>query len=108
MKKIALLLVLFFAGAISAHASTLYINVTNKTGYDIYHLYISSVDSDEWEEDVLDVDVLLDGETVKVNLHGYKNPSFDLQAVDEDGDTYTIRNINAKRYDVILTLDDQD
>jgi opacity protein-like surface antigen len=108
MKKIALTLLLFCAGILSAHAEDLYIEVTNKTGYDIYHLYISNVNSDEWEEDVLDVDVLLDGDTVKVNLSGYKNPSFDIRAEDEEGDTFTVRDVNVKLYDVVITLDDQD
>ncbi len=108
MKKIVLMLLLFCASTISAYAEDLYIKVTNKTGYDIYHLYVSNVNSDEWEEDVLDVDVLEDGDTVKVNLKGYKNPSFDIRAEDEEGDTFTIRDVNVKLYDVVITLDDQD
>ncbi|WP_049723916.1 hypothetical protein [Gilvimarinus polysaccharolyticus] len=85
----------------------MYVKVTNNTGNDIYHLYVSSVGSVEWEEDVLDVDVF-NGETVTVSLKGYSNPKFDVQAEDEDGDTYTIENINVKKYDLILTLDDID
>ncbi|BFM19115.1 hypothetical protein [Gilvimarinus japonicus] len=108
MKKLAVLWVLLCLGSLSAYADNMYVKVTNNTGSDIYHLYVSSVGSDEWEEDVLDVDVLLDGETVTVSLKGYSNPKFDVQAEDEDGDTYTIENINVKKYDLVLTLDDMD
>jgi hypothetical protein len=108
MKKIVLMCLLMFVGAVSAHAENLYIEVTNKTGYDIYHLYVSSVNSEEWEEDVLDQDVLLDGDKVKVNVTGYNSPYFDIRAEDEEGDTFTLRNVNIKKYDVVFTLDDQD
>lgn len=108
MKKLALIGILFCFATLNAYAGDMYIKVTNKTGYDIYHLYVSDVGSDEWEEDVLDVDVLASGDTVTINLSGYTNPKFDVQAEDEDGDTYTVRNINVKKYDIVFTLDDQD
>lgn len=108
MKKIALIGVLFFMTSISAYAASMYVNVTNKTGHDIYFLYISDVGDNEWGEDILDVDVLESGDTVRVNITGYNNPKFDIQAEDEDGDTYTLKNINVNKYDVVFTLNDLD
>jgi len=108
MKKIALACILFFLGTLSAYAAGMYLNVTNNTGYAAYHLYVSDVGSDEWGEDVLDVDVLEDGETIRVNINGYSNPKFDVQLEDEEGDTYTLRNINVKKYDLVFTLDNAD
>lgn len=108
MKKLALICILFCVGHISAYAADMYVKVTNNTGYDIYHLYVSDVGSDEWGEDVLDIDVLETGQTVRVNISGYSNPKFDVQAEDEEGDTYTIKNINVKKYDLVFTLDDVD
>lgn len=108
MKKIIFICFLFCLGNISAHAANMYIKITNKTGFDIYHLYVSDVGSNEWGEDVLDVDVLENNETVQVNITGYSNPKFDVQAEDEEGDTYTIRNINVKKYDIVFTLNDID
>lgn len=108
MKKIALTLILFFVASVSTYAADMYVEVTNKTGYDIYHLYISDVGDNEWGEDVLDVDVLENGSKVRVDITGYRNPKFDIQAVDEDGDTYTLKNVNVKKYDVVFTLEDVD
>lgn len=94
--------------SISAYAANMYVEVTNKTGFDIYHLYISDVGDNEWGEDILDVDVLENGNKVRVDITGYKKPNFDIQAVDEDGDTYTLENVNVKKYDVVFTLEDVD
>ncbi len=108
MKKLALICVLFCMGTISAFAADMYLKVTNNTGYDIHHLYVSDVGSNEWGEDVLDVDILEDGDTVRVSISGYSNPKFDVQAEDEEGDTYTIRNINVKKFDLVFSLDNID
>lgn len=108
MKKLVLACLLLCLTSVNAYAANMYIKVTNKTGFDIYYLYVSEVDSDEWGEDVLDVDVLENGATVQVNLKGYSNPRFDIQAEDEDGDTYTLHNINVNKYDVVFTIDDVD
>lgn len=108
MKKLVLACLLLCLTTVSAYAADMYVKVTNKTGFDIYHLYVSDVGSDEWGEDVLDVDVLEDGDTVQVDIKGYSNPKFDVQAEDEDGDTYTIRNINVNKYDIVFTIDNVD
>lgn len=108
MRKLALICILFCFSSVSAYAADMYIKVTNNTGYDIYHLYISEVGDREWGEDVLDADVLLDGETVKVDLTGYNHPRFDIMAQDEEGDTYTIGNVNVKKFDLSFSLDDLD
>ena len=42
--------------------------VVNRTGYEIYSLYVSPSDERSWEEDVLDDDVLPDGDSVRVNF----------------------------------------
>lgn len=107
MKNIACLL-LAFCFSVVASAAEYSVVVSNKTGYDFYHLYVSSVSSEEWEEDVLGVDVLSSGEQVTVTITGFKSPRFDIRAVDEDGDTFTLYDINVEKYDVVFTLDDQD
>lgn len=108
MKKIALFFILFCLTSVNSYAANMYVNVTNNTGYHIYHLYISDVGDNSWGEDVLDIDILANGDTVRVDISGYSNPSFDIRAVDEDGDTYTLSSINVKKYDVVFTLDDVD
>lgn len=85
-----------------------YIEVTNNTGYDIYYLYVSHEDSENWEEDVLGDDVLSNGESVRTTLNDYPSSIFDIRAEDEDEDTYTIYGINVASEDLTLTLDNLD
>lgn len=107
MKKlVCLLLAVGFSMAVSAADYS--VVVSNKTGYDFYHLYVSSVNSEEWEEDILGVDVLTSGDKVTVTISGFNSPRFDIRAVDEEGDTFTLYDVDVKKYDVVFTLDDQD
>lgn len=85
-----------------------YVEVTNDTGYDIYYLYVSHGKSKSWEEDVLDEDILRDGQTVRVTVTGAKSEIFDIRAEDEDGDTYTLWNVDISETDVTFTLADLD
>jgi hypothetical protein len=72
--------------------------IVNNTGYTGYYLYISPSDVDEWGEDVLDEDVLPDGELLRLELSQALNRvnRYDIQMEDEDGDTYT-------KWDVLIT-----
>lgn len=47
---------------------TLPITVVNNTGVDIYSFYASISDSDNWEEDILDDQILYDGESIIINF----------------------------------------
>ena len=85
-----------------------YVEVTNDTGYTIYFLYVSHGKSKSWEEDVLDEDILRDGQTVRVTVEGAKSEIFDIRAEDEDGDTYTLWNVDISEIDVTFTLADLD
>ena len=72
------------------------ITVVNRTGKPIYSLFISPVDSEDWEEDVLGVDVLPDGEAVHVAFTGYADDqcSFDVLATNEDGDEWLLPDVD--------------
>lgn len=99
--------ILFAFSAIASNAVNAfdgYIEVTNDTGYDIYYLYISHEDSENWEEDVLEDDILENGDSVRVTVTGYDSAIFDVRAEDEDGDTYTVYGRNVKKSDLTLTL----
>lgn len=85
-----------------------YIEVTNRTGYDIYYLYVSHSDSDSWGEDALGNDILRDGDSFRVDLDGYPSSYFDVKAEDEDEDTYTKFEIDVSIDDLTLTLSDLD
>jgi hypothetical protein len=99
MKRIGLVLVflLGFTGIISAQSRPR-ITIVNNTGFTVYYIYISQTATDDWEEDVLDDDVLMDGDYINVTL-AYPltvTNRYDIKLEDEDGDTYT-------RWDVLIT-----
>ena len=85
-----------------------YVEVTNDTGFTIYFLYVSPGKAKTWEEDVLDEDILKDGQTVRVTVNGAKSEIFDIRVEDEDGDTYTLWNVDISTRDFTFTLDDLD
>ena len=71
-------------------------------------MYVSPEDSKSWEEDVLGSDVLMNGDTQRVTLTGYKSPLFDIRLVDEDDDSYTFWNVDVSTRDIVVTLDNLD
>jgi hypothetical protein len=85
-----------------------YVDITNQTGFTIFYMYVSPADAKDWEEDVLGNEVLMNGDTKRVNLYNYFSPMFDIRLVDEDGDTYTFWNVDVSLRDVIVTLADID
>lgn len=61
--------------------------LVNRTGLSIIELYVSPSDTDSWEEDVLGVDVLGEGERCNVSFHRDEDSCiWDLMIVDEDED----------------------
>ncbi len=109
MKKKLLVIALLFAiiGAVSAQEWD-YVEIVNETGLDIYFVQISHEYSDEWEEDLIEFDVLMTGESILIELTDFPTPIFDIRLIDEDGDTYTIWGVNVAYEDLIITLDDLD
>ena len=75
---------MFMFVSFPAEAAT--ITITNRTGGDIYYLYLSSSGTSSWEEDILGDDILEHRESLRVNVRGsYRQ--FDLKAEDDDGNT---------------------
>ncbi len=87
------------------------IEITNNTGYTIWYVYVSETDRDSWGEDILEDDVLLDGESVYVSLPYSLEivDEYDIKVEDDEGDTYTKWNVEISPYDEVeFTLDDID
>ncbi|SFL83179.1 hypothetical protein [Marinobacter zhejiangensis] len=105
MKKVLALCSVLFLFSTSAAAFDGYIDVTNNTGYDIYYLYVSHAKKDTWGRDRLGDDILEDGETFRVNVRKQPTSIFDIHAEDEDGDTYTVWDLDIATDDLVLTLD---
>lgn len=61
--------------------------IENSTGYTISEIYIAPSKSNDWEEDVLDWDVLKDGQEVSISFRKAANTcDWDLKVVYDDGD----------------------
>ena len=90
-----------------AMAQQMYVDVTNRTGFPIFQLFVSPADAGDWEEDVLGAsEVLGDGQTKRITLNGYTSPVFDIKATDADGDSYIRMGVNVRNADVVFTLGD--
>nr|WP_290694629.1 hypothetical protein [Halomonas sp. UBA3074] len=107
IKMVLVALVALMASSLVA-AADYYVDITNRTGYTIYYMYVSPGNSKSWEEDVLGSNVLVNGDTQRVTLTGYTNPYFDIRLVDEDNDSYTFWNVDVSTQDIIVTLDHLD
>jgi hypothetical protein len=67
----------------------------NETGVEIHELYVSPVSSDDWEEDVLGVDTLAAGDSVKVVFDDRdKHVHWDLKVVDSKGNSIEWNDLN--------------
>lgn len=62
--------------------------LVNRTGYTIEEVYVAPSKSDDWEEDILDQDVLADGANVHVRFsRADKSCKWDLKVVYDDKET---------------------
>lgn len=67
----------------------------NSTGVEIHELYVSPTTIDQWEEDVLGVDTLPNGDSVKITFDDReKSSKWDLKVVDSKGNSIEWRNLN--------------
>src|SRR5687768_635637 len=69
--------------------------VVNKTGVEIYALYVTPNNSDEWGNDILGVDTLRAGETLDISFsRKEKAKLWDLRIEDEAGTFIEWKNLN--------------
>lgn len=67
----------------------------NETGVEIHQLFVSPTTADEWEEDVLGVETLAAGDSVKVTFDDReKSSKWDLKVVDSKGNSIEWRELN--------------
>ncbi|MDX2336631.1 hypothetical protein [Brevundimonas vesicularis] len=71
------------------------VRIINDTRVTMTQFYASSVDADDWEEDILGNDVLRPGRSVRINIDdGTGECYFDFKAVFADGDVLVRERIN--------------
>jgi hypothetical protein len=94
---------MIFAGAVLALASAvppaqaedLVFTLDNQSSGAVYELYVSTLNSDTWEEDILGQDVLDSGQQATVTLQNADGRcKFDVRLVYDDGSVTDERNID--------------
>lgn len=101
IKRFALVVMLtvgFFAVVstmeVSAQAAQDF-TLVNKTGVEIYALYVTPHNADAWGEDILGADTLLAGETLDISFSRKERAKWwDLRVEDEDGAFIEWENLN--------------
>lgn len=94
--------------ASAAQAGTQDFTLINQTGVDVYSLYISESSSDDWEEDVLGEDMLLDGDRVDVTFSGRNACLWDMLVTDDEGGELSFQGINLCEASVVVLRCDEE
>ena len=69
--------------------------LVNKTGVEIYALYVTPHNADAWGEDILGADTLLNGETLDISFSRKERAKlWDLRVEDDDGNFIEWENLN--------------
>ena len=89
MKRIILMLALNCA-VLTANAGD--VTISNASEWNLDHLYMSSVDQDEWGADQLGDAVIGTGESF--TLTGVPCASYDVKLVDDDGDECEVADVD--------------
>jgi len=91
-------------GLSAAQNKVLDFKIVNKTGVTIEKIFISPADVNDWEEDVMDVNVLEPGETVEVKFSVDETKKiWDLKVEDHEGTAIIWENLDLSKVNV-LTL----
>lgn len=78
--------------------------LVNKTGVEIYALYVTPHNADEWGDDILGVDTLAAGKTLDITFARKEKAKYwDLRIEDEEGNFIEWENLNLLQIDT-LTL----
>lgn len=71
------------------------VDIVNKTGQTLTHFYASTTNENSWEEDMLDKDVIADGESFEADIDdGTGKCLFDLKGVFESGAELIKKRVN--------------
>jgi len=89
MEKLYLaLFVILIAGSVVRAQVNQDFTIVNNTGLSIDQLYVSPSEIEDWEEDVLGVDVLQNGEQADIHFAPKENRcQWDIKIVDAQGDS---------------------
>lgn len=95
LRIFVLTVALMLAASVPALAYTQNFVIVNNTGSTVYNLYVSPVNSDNWEEDVLgDSGVIMPGASTTINFSGRNERYWDLRLVFDNGADLYWENID--------------
>lgn len=103
---LALLIIMMIAvaGSGTAQNPQLDFKLENRTGINIHSIYIASHDSDEWGDDLMEDDILRDGEDLDIEFHPKAGARlWDLRIEDKEGNSVEWDSIDPRKIEV-LTL----
>ena len=93
MKKLVLaLLVCALALPSFAAPKKATVKIINQSKWEIHHIFLSSVDDEEWGPDQLGEDVLAKGDSITITA--IPCDLYDVKVVDEDGDECVIEEVD--------------
>jgi len=82
--------------------------IINKTGFDIYNIYLSPSGLEDWSDDLQPFDVIQKDQYKILELSEYEDETvFDFRFIDVDGDEYIKKNVDLNLHrKVVVSLDD--
>jgi len=99
-----IILLAAIAGVGAAQNPKLDFRLENRSGINIHSIYITSHDSEEWGEDLMEDDILRDGEDLDIEFHPKAGARlWDLRIEDKEGDSVEWEAIDPTKFE-ILTL----
>lgn len=93
------------ASAVEATAETTTLKVVNKSSQSITHIYLSPANETSWGPDILDVDILVPGQTCDIT--GVDEGVWDIRCLAEEGDELVFYDQSIDGAGAILTIVDQ-
>ncbi|HEY8241625.1 MAG TPA: hypothetical protein VIH35_09270 [Kiritimatiellia bacterium] len=84
--------------------------IENATGADIHQLYVSPTDADDWQEDVLGEEgILEEGDSATVRFDpGEDSTYWDIKVADSDGTEIVWQKLNLKKIGKVTLYFDED
>ena len=93
-----LVFVFLLLSSASSQARDLDFLLINRTGVDIQELYVSSHDTQEWEEDLLRTTTLVNGGRIEVTFSSRERTrQWDIKIVDGEGESLEWTGLNLDR-----------
>jgi hypothetical protein len=94
MRRVSLAVLLLCAVSLPVFAGPkkATVKIINSSNWDIHHIYLSSVDEEEWGPDQLEDEILTKGDSL--TLTNIPCDLYDVKVVDEDGDECIIEEVD--------------